>query len=141
MTGYFDRTVATLNDATEKLDDKMEPLTPEQCGSVLRTTDEEKNEYRNLSYQKISEGKVNLLSIFARKIFIFAGFPTQVSLPSSSWLVDKVPGLASAIPRGCTTLDSPPGRHSSSYRLRGSSSCRCWPRLPPERKVVHYEKI
>ncbi len=57
MTEYFERTVSTLNEATEKLDDKMQPLDADQCGSVLKATAEEKAEYTKLSYQKISEGE------------------------------------------------------------------------------------
>ena len=32
--------VTSANDAEEKLDDKMQPLPADQCGSVLKATDE-----------------------------------------------------------------------------------------------------
>ena len=38
----FDRmAVTSANDASEKLDDKMQPLNPDQCGYVWKTTGEE----------------------------------------------------------------------------------------------------
>ena len=33
---YFERTVVSMNETAEKLDDKMAPLPPDQCGSVLK---------------------------------------------------------------------------------------------------------
>ncbi len=61
VTEYFHRTVSTLNEATELLDDKMEPLDPSQCGSVLRTTPAEAEQYRRLSYERIAGGKLAIL--------------------------------------------------------------------------------
>lgn len=58
LRDHFDRTVSVLNEATEKLDDKMEPLSPEQCASVGGTSEEDKQRYRDMAYNKIAEGKL-----------------------------------------------------------------------------------
>jgi hypothetical protein len=39
VTGYFSRTVAELDSAGEKLDDRMQPLLDSQCGAVVKSTD------------------------------------------------------------------------------------------------------
>lgn len=41
LTEDFDKmAVTSANDASEKLDDHMQPLPADQCGSVLKATDE-----------------------------------------------------------------------------------------------------
>jgi hypothetical protein len=39
VTVYFSRTVAELDSAGEKLDDRMQPLLDSQCGAVVKSTD------------------------------------------------------------------------------------------------------
>jgi len=62
LTEDFDKmAVTSANDASEKLDDHMQPLPADKCGSVLKATDEEKSEYERLSFAAISEGKMAIL--------------------------------------------------------------------------------
>ena len=58
---YFSRTVAEMHSAGEKLDDKMQPLTESQCGSMAQSTDREVAHYESLSMAEISQGKVGIL--------------------------------------------------------------------------------
>ena len=58
---YFSRTVAEMHAAGEKLDDKMQPLTESQCGSVAQSTDRELAHYESLSLTEISQSKVGIL--------------------------------------------------------------------------------
>merc|ERR1711976_130883 len=58
---YFERTVAEMNTAGEKLDDKMQPLTESQCGSVAGSTDRDLLHYESLSLEEISKGHVGIL--------------------------------------------------------------------------------
>jgi len=43
VTQSFDRCVADLNAKAEKLDDRMEPLPSDICGSVRKLSDETKS--------------------------------------------------------------------------------------------------
>lgn len=58
---YFKRTVAEMNSAGEKLDDKMQPLQESQCGSMSQSTDREIAHYESLSLEEISQGRVGIL--------------------------------------------------------------------------------
>merc|ERR1712130_835421 len=58
---YFNRTVAEMNSAGEKLDDKMQPLTESQCGGVAASTDRELAHYEALSLEEVSRGRVGIL--------------------------------------------------------------------------------
>ena len=58
---YFSRTVAEMHAAGEKLDDKMQPLTESQCGSVAQSTDRDLAHYESLSMKEISHGNVGIL--------------------------------------------------------------------------------
>merc|ERR1712012_891619 len=58
---YFSRTVAEMHAAGEKLDDKMQPLTESQSGSMSQSTDREIAHYESLSMGKISQGQVGIL--------------------------------------------------------------------------------
>merc|ERR1719328_851604 len=58
---YFNRTVAEMNSAGEKLDDKMQPLTESQCGSMAASTDRELAQYESLSLEEISKSHVGIL--------------------------------------------------------------------------------
>ena len=58
---YFSRTVAEMNSAGAKLDDKMQPLTESQCGSVAASTDRELAHYEALSLEEVSRGRVGIL--------------------------------------------------------------------------------
>merc|ERR1719347_1790719 len=58
---YFNRTVAEMNSAGEKLDDKMQPLTESQCGSMAQSTDMEIGYYESLSLEEISKSHVGIL--------------------------------------------------------------------------------
>ena len=59
---YFSRTVAEMHSAGEKLDDKMQPLTESQCGSVVKSSDRELQQYEALSLTEIAAGRVGLIS-------------------------------------------------------------------------------
>jgi len=58
---YFQRTVAEMSSAGEKLDDKMQPLTESQCGSMAASTDRELAQYESLSLEEISKSHVGIL--------------------------------------------------------------------------------
>merc|ERR1712233_9458 len=58
---YFQRTVAEMSSAGEKLDDKMQPLTESQCGSMASSTDRELAQYESLSLEEISKSHVGIL--------------------------------------------------------------------------------
>merc|ERR1712121_388469 len=58
---YFNRTVAEMNSAGEKLDDRMQPLTESQCGSMASSTDRELAQYESLSLEEISKSHVGIL--------------------------------------------------------------------------------
>jgi len=58
---YFKRTVAEMNSAGEKLDDKMQPLTESQCGGIASSTDRDLEQYESLSLEQISQGNVGIL--------------------------------------------------------------------------------
>ena len=59
VTEDFKRT--TMNIHTEKLDDRMQPLSESQTGSVLKATDRELGLYSDTSMEEISSGKVAIL--------------------------------------------------------------------------------
>jgi len=61
VTEYFQRTIATLNEATEKLDDRMEPLTADQCGSIFKVSDGEREDYQQRTFRAVSDGKLAIL--------------------------------------------------------------------------------
>jgi len=58
---YFQRTVAEMSSAGEKLDDKMQPLTESQCGSMAASTERELAQYESLSLEEISKSHVGIL--------------------------------------------------------------------------------
>lgn len=61
VVGFFNRTVSSMNDAGEKVDDRMEPLCPEQRGSLDKCGDEDVKQYEKLSYEAISQNKLGIL--------------------------------------------------------------------------------
>merc|ERR1719341_3088005 len=61
VTEYFKKTVAVLEHEGEKLDDRMKALDESQCGSVVKSTDEELARYTELSLAEISESRVGIL--------------------------------------------------------------------------------
>lgn len=61
VTGYFSRTVAELDTAGEKLDDRMQPLLDSQCGAVVKSTDRDLGYYEELSMEQIRQGRVGIL--------------------------------------------------------------------------------
>jgi UDP-N-acetylglucosamine/UDP-N-acetylgalactosamine diphosphorylase len=61
LNEYFTRTVGELNNAGQKLDDRMEPLDEDQCGAVVKSTDEDLLHYESLSMSEISGGRVGIL--------------------------------------------------------------------------------
>jgi len=58
---YFQRTVGEMRSAGAKLDDKMQPLTESQCGSVVKSSDRELQQYEALSLTEIAAGRVGIL--------------------------------------------------------------------------------
>jgi len=58
---YFQRTVAEMNTAGAKLDDKMTPLTESQSGSVAGSSDDDLANYESLSLEEISKSRVGIL--------------------------------------------------------------------------------
>ena len=53
LTEDFDKmAVTSANDASEKLDDHMQPLPADQCGSVLKATDEVRVKGSTSKYSK-----------------------------------------------------------------------------------------
>lgn len=61
VTEYFNKTVAVLEHAGEKLDNRMKALDESQCGSVVKSTDEDLARYTDLSLKQISESRVGIL--------------------------------------------------------------------------------
>jgi len=61
LSEYFKQTVAELENAGAKLDDRMEPLDESQCGAVVKSTDEELMHYNALTLVEVSEGRVGIL--------------------------------------------------------------------------------
>jgi len=57
----FDRSVRELENAGQKLDDRMQPLDESQCGAVVKSTDEELQRYEALSRAEIKAGRVGIL--------------------------------------------------------------------------------
>jgi len=58
---FFKKTVVEMTHDGEKLDDRMQPLTESQCGSVAESTDRDLANYEKLSLEEISKGKVGIL--------------------------------------------------------------------------------
>jgi len=58
---YFQRATSDLDSVGQKLDDKMNPLDDSQCGSIIKSTDEELIHYQNLSLAEIGAGHVGIL--------------------------------------------------------------------------------
>lgn len=61
VTQSFERCVAAMNADSEKLDDHMEPLPSDRCGSVLNMGHEESAGYEKASFEAIVEGRVAVL--------------------------------------------------------------------------------
>jgi len=57
---YFKRIQANKT-AGDTVDDKLEPLEPDVCGSINRTSEEQINTYRDIGLEKISSGEVAVL--------------------------------------------------------------------------------
>ena len=58
----FERCLAASdNGGSGKLDSKMEPLSADQCGSIIKASDSEKKEYEQTSFEAISKGKMGIL--------------------------------------------------------------------------------
>lgn len=57
----YRRCIHASNDDGGKLDDKMEPLHHDQCGSTVKASAEEKKEYERISYEAIADGKQGIL--------------------------------------------------------------------------------
>jgi len=58
---YFKRATSDIDGAGQKLDDKMKPLDDSQCGSIIKSTDEDLIHYQNLSLAEIGAGNVGIL--------------------------------------------------------------------------------
>ena len=78
---YFERTVVTLNETAEKLDDRMQPLEADQCGSILKATEEEVAEYERISLEAVAEGKVAIL-------LLAGGQGTRLGVPYPKGMYD-----------------------------------------------------
>eukprot|EP00088_Acartia_fossae_P036866 TRINITY_DN3805_c0_g1_i6.p1 TRINITY_DN3805_c0_g1~~TRINITY_DN3805_c0_g1_i6.p1 ORF type:complete len:504 (+),score=164.32 TRINITY_DN3805_c0_g1_i6:209-1720(+) len=61
VTEYFKRATTELESCGQKLDDKMKPLDDSQCGSIIKSTDEELLHYQKLSLAEIAAGHVGIL--------------------------------------------------------------------------------
>jgi len=61
VTEYFQRATGDLDQCGQKLDDRMQPLDDSQCGSIIKSTDEELLHYQNLSLAEIAAGHVGIL--------------------------------------------------------------------------------
>ena len=57
----FEKCVSQMNAAGEKLDDRMQPLPAEICGSILNLTEKEKSDYEKLAFEQIASGKMAIL--------------------------------------------------------------------------------
>jgi len=61
VCGYHARATSDMDTAGQKLDDKMNPLEDSQCGSIIKSTDEELIHYQNLSPAEIAAGHIGIL--------------------------------------------------------------------------------
>jgi len=61
VTEYFNKTTSAENTHTQKLDDRMQPLSESQTGSVLNATDRELSMYTDISMDEISTGGMAIL--------------------------------------------------------------------------------
>lgn len=61
LNEYFKRTVTELENAGQKLDDRMQPLDVNQCGSVDSSTNQDLQHYENLSMHEIGSGHLGIL--------------------------------------------------------------------------------
>lgn len=58
---YFKTAFESLNDDVEKLDDRMEPIPEDQCGSLEECTPDQLTKYKNEGLNKISVNEVGVL--------------------------------------------------------------------------------
>ncbi|KAE8751566.1 hypothetical protein FOCC_FOCC001813 [Frankliniella occidentalis] len=61
VCAYFARTVRTLEEQQQKLDDRMQPIPPELSGSLQRSSPQELETYRAEGLGLIASGKVGVL--------------------------------------------------------------------------------
>eukprot|EP00088_Acartia_fossae_P068182 TRINITY_DN8597_c0_g1_i1.p1 TRINITY_DN8597_c0_g1~~TRINITY_DN8597_c0_g1_i1.p1 ORF type:complete len:511 (-),score=165.20 TRINITY_DN8597_c0_g1_i1:230-1762(-) len=61
VTEYFKRATCDLEQVGQKLDDRMQPLDDSQCGSIIKSTNEELVHYQDLSLAEIASGHVAIL--------------------------------------------------------------------------------
>lgn len=61
VVGYYKKASESLTDDVEKLDDRMEPIPADQCGSVSETNPDQLDTYRKEGLKRISENEVGVL--------------------------------------------------------------------------------
>ncbi|XP_045176106.2 UDP-N-acetylhexosamine pyrophosphorylase-like isoform X2 [Mercenaria mercenaria] len=61
INGFFEHSMQTLKHASDKLDDLLEPLPADVCGSVTRTDADKIQEYNSLGLQAIAGNNVAVL--------------------------------------------------------------------------------
>lgn len=61
ICGYFKRTISSVNEETEKLDERMQPIPTEMYGSVTRTSLEKIKDFEDAGLREVSEGHVGVL--------------------------------------------------------------------------------
>ncbi len=81
VMGFFERTVYTLNETAEKLDDRMEPLPADQCGSVTLVSAEERTVYESLALEQVAAGNMAIL-------LLAGGQGTRLGVPYPKGMYD-----------------------------------------------------
>ena len=61
LNGDFERCVSAAEKGSGKLDDLMEPLSAEQCGSIMNASQDELQSYEKTSFEAIAAGKMGIL--------------------------------------------------------------------------------
>ncbi|KAF4525141.1 hypothetical protein B566_EDAN005083 [Ephemera danica] len=61
VTSYFRRTIDSVNEDDEKLDDRLQPVPNEVYGSIVRTSPEKLKQYESVGLQEIANSHVGVL--------------------------------------------------------------------------------
>lgn len=109
----FARSVRELENAGQKLDDRVQPLDESQCGAVVKSTDEELQRYEALSKAEIKSGRVGIL-------LLAGGQGTRLGTTYPKGMYDV------GLPSGKTLFQLQAERILRLQRLAGDSASITW---------------
>ncbi|CAG5120357.1 unnamed protein product, partial [Candidula unifasciata] len=78
---YFKEAEKTLNEESEKIDDHLEPLEPDACGSVTQSSQEVLDKYRNIGLTAVANNEVAVL-------LLAGGQGTRLGVPYPKGMYD-----------------------------------------------------